>query len=191
MGDLDNKAYEISSGVKITDGPLFIGGTASPVGLDEPLYSVYVQELSNGIIFWKHKSSDPNDWAPVTSEIFSASPNPMTVVHNNNMSNNQLIGYSNLANIPIIVGFRSRLNRVTTSSGTIADFSIDFFRNQTDQGNNNGFHRHTVVDSSPNLSIVSGGPIFEEGDIIYMYYRDEGVNANDLAIGLFFEAQPL
>ena len=191
MGVLDNSAYEINSGLKITDGPLFIGGTASPIGLDEPLFSVYVQELSNGIIFWKHNSSDPNDWAPINSEIFSASPHPMIIVHNGGMSNNQLIGYSSLTNNPIIVGFRSRLNRVTTNNAkSDADFSIDFFRNQTDQGNNNGFHRHTVVNNTPNLSIVSGGPIFEEGDIIYLYYRDQGTNANDLSVGLFFEAQP-
>lgn len=191
MGVLENSAYEVNSGLKINNGPLFIGGTASPIGLDEPLFSVYVQELSNGIIFWKHNSSDPNDWAPITAEIFSASPPSMVVIHNGNISGNQLIGYSNVTNNPIIVGFRSRLNRVTTNNAnSSADFSIDFFRNQTDQGDNNGFHRHTVVDNTPNLSIVSGGPIFEEGDIIYLYYRDEGTNANDLSVGLFFEAQP-
>lgn len=191
--DSFDRAFESEDGFLVSgDGPFFTGGAASPVGLDLPISTLYTQVLASGVVLWKHNSSDPNDWNPITTEIFAASPPPQIVVHNGTLSNNQLVGYSNLANIVIVVGYRCRLNRVTAVNGnSSADFSLDFFDGASDGGNNNGFHRHTCVNASPNLSIVSGGPTLEPGDPLGIYYRDEGSNANDLALGLFFEALPL
>lgn len=195
---IDDNSYDnaqsVNDGLIVDEeggGPFFTGGSASPVGLDLPVSTLYTQVLASGVILWKHNSTDINDWSPITAEIFGASPPPMVLSHNGTVSNNQLVGYTNLANNPIVVGFRSRLNRVTVSSGnTNPDYSLDFFDGSADGGNNNGFHRHTVVNASPNLSIVSGGPVFEAGDLLGIYYRDEGQNANDLNVGLFFEAVP-
>lgn len=187
-------AHSVSDGMIVDEengGPFYTGGAASPVGLDLPVSTLYTQVLSTGVILWKHNSTDPDDWSPITAEIFSSSPQPMVLNHNGTVSNNQLVGYTNLSNNPIVVGFRSRLNRITAISRKgNADYSLDFFEGASDGGNNNGFHRHTVVNNSPLLSIVSGGPVFEAGEILGIYYRDEGQNANDLNVGLFFEAVP-
>lgn len=188
------KAQSIRAGLIVdeeNDGPFYTGGVASPIGLDLPVSTIYTQVTPTGVILWKHNSATVTDWTPITAEIFSSAPSPYILFHNGNMSNNQRVGYSNQVNNPVVVGFRSRLNRVTTiDKKSNEDFALDFFQGSGDGGNNNGFHRHTVVNSSPNLSIVSGGPVFEAGDIIDIYYRDEGQNASDLNVGLFFEAVP-
>jgi hypothetical protein len=184
-------AHEAEDGYLVTGGPFFTGGTASPVGLDLPVATIYVQTLSTGVVLWKHNSATASDWSPITSEIFSAAPPPMVVTHNGTMSANQLVGYSNLTNIPIVVGFRSRLNRVSSASEAAThDYALDFFSGIGDGGNNNGFHRHTITNASSGISIVSGGPTFEAGDRLSIYYRDTGDNASDLCLGLFFEAVP-
>ena len=188
--EFDN-AFDSNDGFTINGGTFITGGTVSPVGISAPVSTLYIQEEPQGVTLWKHFSTNPNDWKKISSEIFEASPPTVTIVHNGTLSGNQLVGSSNLVNIPIAVGFRSRLSRVSSNnSRNGADFSLDFFRNKTDQGNNNGFYRYDVNNNNPKFDVVSGGPTFEAGDLLYIYYRDTGLNARDLALNLYFEAVP-
>lgn len=185
-----NKAFEVDSdGILIEDGPYVIGGSASPVGIDAPLKTIYIQEETDGIKIWKHFTTNPNDWQTTNSEIYANSPPPLVLSHNGTLSNNQLVGYTNLANNAVVVGFKSKLLRITcVTRNTTPDYSLDFFDGEADGGNNNGFYRFTVANATPIEGFVTGSPTFDAGDRLGIYYRDEGVNANDLNLVLFFEA---
>lgn len=63
MGILDDKAYEVSHGFKVTDGPLFTGGSVSPVGLDEPVTSFYWR-TDNQTLWYKYDVG-VNDWRQI------------------------------------------------------------------------------------------------------------------------------
>jgi len=150
---------------------------------------------TSAVIVLEDSSTSAGSWisagSQITATIFASIPSPVILSHNGTMSNNQLIGYTNLANIAVVVGFKAKLLRVTqNNSKASSDFSVDFFFGESDGGNNNGFHRMTVVNNSPKVSLVAPGasPVFNAGDIIGLYYRDEGANAVDLNLGLFFEA---
>lgn len=61
-----NKVHEVLNGLKILDGtiegPIYTGGTGSPVGLDYPVGTFYVQNNGTGPIVWKKFNTGINDW---------------------------------------------------------------------------------------------------------------------------------
>lgn len=123
------------------------------------------------------------------AEIIAGIVPPLLLVHNATMNNNQLVGYTNLVNNPVVLGISCKLVRITVSTGTTnSDFALDFFGTESDAGDNNGFFRATVVNALPNFFVVTGSPTFNAGDKMGIYYRDQGDNANDLALALYFEA---
>lgn len=186
-----NKAHEISEGLQITDGPFITGGSASPVGLSLPQSTVYIQQTSMGIEFWKKFDAGNNDWAKIFGAVFAASPPPTVLNHNGTLSGGQLIGYSNLVNNAFVVGFRSILSRVTfNNANTSADFAMRFYKNSESPANL--FYTWTVSNPSNGIAVatISNSPIFEVGDTLPIYYDDQGSNASDVNLGLFMEAVP-
>lgn len=184
-----DKSYEVDNGFTVKDGPSITGGSSSPIGLDRPTSTIYIQTEATGIKIWRHFSTNVNDWQTINQEIYSTTLPSIVLSHNANISNNQLIGYTNLANNAVVVGSKSKLSKLTSvNANSIADYSLDFFNGVSDGGNNNGFFRHTVVNNSPLSATVTGSPIFNPGDRIGIYYRDEGQNAKDLNVVLLFEA---
>ena len=69
-----SKAFETREGfLKSTsgiDGAFFTGSTSSPVGLDLPVNTYYVQTLARGVITWRKYGSSVNDWSIQTANDF-------------------------------------------------------------------------------------------------------------------------
>lgn len=65
-----NKAHDVDHGLLINDpnsgnnveGPFITGGPNSPVGLNLPEKTMYVQNTASGIIVWEKYSNGVNDW---------------------------------------------------------------------------------------------------------------------------------
>ena len=66
-----NKAYSVDNGVIIDEengGPFYTGGTASPVGLDLPTQTFYVQPTAGGPILWRKFGVGVNDWRQLSAQ---------------------------------------------------------------------------------------------------------------------------
>ena len=187
-----SKAQEIENGLQITDGPFITGGALSPIGLDLPKYTVYVHNTDNGIEFWKKYGDGVNDWAKIFGAVFQASPPPTVLTHNGTLSDGQLVGYNNLVNNAFVVGFRSKLSRVTlNNTRDDADFGLRFYRNAETPANL--FFDWNVSNPTNGIAVaeITTSPIFEVGDTLPIYYDDQGTNVSDMNLGLFMEAAPL
>lgn len=62
-----NKAQEIQNGLRVSDngteGPFYTGGPTSPVGLDLPVDTIYVQNIgTGGVVVWRKYDTGVNDW---------------------------------------------------------------------------------------------------------------------------------
>lgn len=62
-----NKTFEVANGLRVSDngteGPLYTGGPTSPVGLDLPVDSFYVQNQgSGGVVLWRKYGTGTSDW---------------------------------------------------------------------------------------------------------------------------------
>lgn len=69
------KAFEANSGFRPNDngtaGPFYTGGPASPVGLDLPVDSFYVQNQgAGGVVFWRKYGTGVNDWTKTLANDF-------------------------------------------------------------------------------------------------------------------------
>lgn len=62
--------WEACKGFKITNGPFIFGGSASPVGLNFPTDTIYIQTSSSGDKFWRKWNSGNNDWIQLTLNDF-------------------------------------------------------------------------------------------------------------------------
>jgi len=66
-----SKAYSVENGVIIDEdngGPFYSGGTASPIGLDLPTQTFYVQPTAGGPIIWRKFSTGVNDWRQLSAQ---------------------------------------------------------------------------------------------------------------------------
>ena len=117
-------------------------------------------------------------------------------VHNATLSNGQLVGVTNLVNVPLVVPIRSILAEVTfyQDGGAERDGEYLFYRN-TQTAPNLFFtwtlnNTTTAVADSTNV----GGsdftsPLFEQGDLLLIYYNDTGTNHSDVSLFNYFQAQ--
>lgn len=68
------RVHEVENGLRVNDGdtsgPIFTGGPASPVGLDFPVGTYYVQNVASGPFVWKKWNVGVNDWIKVQSMDF-------------------------------------------------------------------------------------------------------------------------
>lgn len=187
-----DRAYEVENGVLInaeSGGPFITGGSADPTGLDLPTSTIYIRDTSEGIVFWKKFDTGVNDWEELNTGVFAAIPPPLVLVHNGNLSNGQLVGYSNLVNQPIVIGFRARLQRITyINSRSNSDATFQYYRGAVSAPNL--FHTFTFTNQLSETSDVTTSPIFEIGDLLRIIYTDTGQNPNDMIMGLFLEAAP-
>lgn len=70
-----DKVFEVPNGFKPTDGtntdgPIYTGGPTSPVGLDFPVGTFYVQNNGTGPVLWKKWNTGNNDWIKQTANDF-------------------------------------------------------------------------------------------------------------------------
>ena len=81
MFDKD-KADEVQEGLIVNqdsngdliEGPFFTGGPSSPVGLDLPVSTFYVQNDVSGIKTWKKFGAGVNDWRQVSAQDIPVDP---------------------------------------------------------------------------------------------------------------------
>lgn len=124
-----------------------------------------------------------------SSVIFGSVPPPLILTHNGNLSNGQLVGYNNLVNQPIVIGFRSKLQRITyINSRSSSDATFRYYRGAISAPNL--FHTFSFTNQLSTTSDVTTSPIFEIGDLLRISYQDDGANPNDMIMGLFLEAAP-
>lgn len=65
------KAFEVENGLSVEEengGPFYTGGSSSPLGLDLPTRTIYVQNTSNGISIWKKFNTGVNDWRIISAQ---------------------------------------------------------------------------------------------------------------------------
>lgn len=71
-----NKAHEVTDGLIVNDenngdlieGPFYTGGPSSPVGLDLPAKTFYVQNTASGTTIWKKFNTGVNDWRQLSAQ---------------------------------------------------------------------------------------------------------------------------
>lgn len=74
-----NKADEVLHGLitnpdETTDGPFYTGGPSSPVGLDLPERTFYLQNISGGVLIWRKFGVGNNDWRQLSAEDLPYAP---------------------------------------------------------------------------------------------------------------------
>jgi len=192
--DSYDKSHELEHGFSIgDDGPFYTGGTADPTGLDLPLGTLYTQPTATGIALWKKFGSGINDWVLFINEAIDVPRAPLLLIHNGTLSNGQKIGYGNLVNgADIVMAFRGSLEEITfANTNSSADAGFRFYRGAVSPANlfftwsfdNKATHVATSSEFASN-------PIFERGDIINIYFDDEGGNPSDMTMGLFWKVLP-
>lgn len=75
MVDL-RKAFEVNEGILVnlenagtfSEGPFLTGGTISPVGLNLPEKTIYLQNTAAGIIIWRKFGNGVNDWRQLSAQ---------------------------------------------------------------------------------------------------------------------------
>lgn len=182
------KAYEFEDGIQFTEGSWVGSSTTAPNisgGVEAPIGSVIFQSTGD---IWKKFNSADTDWELIFTTVFNAILPGSILSHNGTISDGQLIGYNNLVNNPIVLGFRCSLLRITMiNSNSSADGTFRFYKNVA--GTGTPFATFSYVNSSPNNGTISGSPIFEIGDILYIYFDKDGQNTSDLSLTLFFKAE--
>ena len=63
-----NKAYEAENGFLVENGPFYTGGSSSPVGLDLPTKTLYLQTTASGILLWRKFNTGVNDWRQLSAQ---------------------------------------------------------------------------------------------------------------------------
>lgn len=112
---------------------------------------------------------------------------PLSILHNGTVGNGTFFSYSNLTpGTPIIVPINSEFLGFTFSnSNANADYTLEF-RNNSDVGAT--FEVVTKVNTQFFVDLLATPEPFNAGDFISIKYIDDGQNASDVAITLFFRA---
>lgn len=63
-----SKAHEADNGFLITDGPFYTGGTASPIGLDLPTGTFYLQDTASGVLIYRKFGANVADWRQLSAQ---------------------------------------------------------------------------------------------------------------------------
>ena len=65
-----DRAHEVDHGLIVNhtdlgntiEGPFYTGGPSSPIGLNLPESSVYIQNKSDGLVIWRKFGNNIDDW---------------------------------------------------------------------------------------------------------------------------------
>jgi hypothetical protein len=66
-----NKAQSADNGFIVDEengGPFYTGGTASPIGLDLPTLTFYLQSTAAGVLVWRKHGVGVNDWRQLSAQ---------------------------------------------------------------------------------------------------------------------------
>lgn len=62
------KALEAEQGFLVENGPFYTGGTASPVGLDLPTGTFYLQTTGSGVLIFRKFGVNATDWRQLSAQ---------------------------------------------------------------------------------------------------------------------------
>jgi hypothetical protein len=156
-----SKAQEVENGFLVENGPFYTGGSASPVGLDLPVDTFYLQTDPSGVLIWRKFGAGVNDWRRLSAQDVPFTAVPGTVETNlqnaleDAMSPNQAASESgntttNSATDALIAG----MSIVAPSNGKY----IASFQTTLSHGTNN---------ASSFLSIYAGGTQVSNSEILF------------------------
>lgn len=124
MTNLD-RAYELNNGIVITeDGAYLTSGSSSPVGLDLPVRTIYLQESASGILIWKKFGTGVNDWRQLSAQDIPFLP---SLAENETATDLQQLG-EDLANRHYGKDFSHQFtnNLLTTSNNELSYDTLNF-----------------------------------------------------------------
>jgi hypothetical protein len=75
-----DKAFEVEHGFLIENGPFVTGGAASPIGLNYPTDTLYLQNTVNGVLLWMKFSTGVNDWRRISAKDIPFDPSTSSLV---------------------------------------------------------------------------------------------------------------
>ena len=110
------------------------------------------------------------------------------LIWNGGMSNGDWVTYSNLTpDARVVIPFDCILQEITWSnSSSNRSFDIEFYKNGR---NTTKYHTEEVRNSSNEYGAFPDlNHSFDAGDIIDLKYVDQGLNASDFVLVLFFQA---
>jgi hypothetical protein len=74
--DID-KAFAVTNGLLVDEslnGPFYTGGTVSPIGLDLPQSTFYLQTVTGGVLIWRKFGAGVNDWRILSAQDIPIDP---------------------------------------------------------------------------------------------------------------------
>ena len=192
-------------------------GSGSPVGSQAPVNTWFFRQDTQ--IFYKKFASGINDWRPydgtdlpfsdpeftstnindalieagvtAVQEAIDVPRSPLLLTHNGTLSNGQLVGYSNLANISPIIPFRGEIKEFSFANdrnSVEADFR--FYRN-TETAPNLFYTWEVRTGAGVSTDFVTDdnftSPTFERGDTLIIRFDDRGTNPSDATLGIFWK----
>ena len=115
----------------------------------------------------------------------------LSSIHNATLSDAQLVGVSNLVNVPVVVPVKSTLKEVTLfqDGGTDKDGEYLFYKNN--QAAPDLFFTWTLADTEKAVAddgIDYTSPTFNGGDTLLVYFNDIGSNHQDVSLHYLFQA---
>ena len=117
---------------------------------------------------------------------------PVGAVHNATLSDGQLVGVSNLVNVPLVIPIKCVLAEITfyQDGGANKDGQYRFYRNEETAPNlfftwtlNN-----TTSATAEGFGVDFTSPTFSAGDFLLIYYDDTGQNHSDVSIQNYLQA---
>lgn len=119
-----SKAHEVEQGILVENGPFYTGGTTSPVGLDLPTGTFYLQTTAGGALIWRKYGANATDWRELSAQDVPFDVSTLTAASPDltGLTQSQEVGAA-LANRNFGTNFgiaRQNPNFITTS-GTFVD----------------------------------------------------------------------
>ena len=116
-------------------------------------------------------------------------------VHNATLSDGQLVGVTNLVNVPLVIPVKSQIAEITfyQDGGANKDGQYRFYQNT--ETPSELFFTWTLNNTTTAVaeSTQVGGsdftsPTFDSGDLLRIYFDDTGANHQDVAIFVYLQA---
>lgn len=128
------KAQEVLYGYianpdEVTEGPFFTGGPSSPIGVNLPERSFYLQTIAGGVLLWKKFGTGVNDWRQISAQDIPYDPTGDLSLEPTDTNVDLAIARLanvNLADITQLEEFSSDASESTTSNGWITKSGFPF-----------------------------------------------------------------
>lgn len=123
-----NRAHEVTNGVitnpdENTDGPFYTGGPLSPVGLDLPERTLYVQNAAGGVLIWRKFGTLASEWRQLSSEDIPFDPTGLLNLDPTDVDLQlavEKLGNQSVSDLTEAEGFVSNAQEMTTSDGWVS-----------------------------------------------------------------------